>query len=369
MKNKIVDSSSLVEDKGQQTAFLGKYSGFQRYDFYKYAFTKNIEEKMRNSFWNPEEINMGNDYQKFPELPDHIQEIQIRIWLFQTLMDSGQNRGLDSVMAEITTSPEFEAMFKTQSYFELIHSLSYSHILRGIFSDATDIFDKISDYPEIQHRIDKEVNCYQSVQNIMNNQDKYELIDVKKSILELIVRIFALEGLKFYVSFLVTYVINDYYKKTQSSTEIIKLINFDEDMHVAVMAGTLNILRSNPNEGFSELINSDWFTTMATNIFKEVLEDELEWSKYLLSFGEIPTLTLEVTKQFMEYYADNRIAKIGLPKIYNRKKTDVVNWFEMYKDINKDNVAQQEKESTAYNIGILRNDIVDELLNFGWETK
>ena len=359
--SKILDTSNLVIEKSREKIFFGDYSGFQRYDNPTYKFAVQAEERQRNAFWNPNEISMVNDAQKFFELPEPMQEVMIRIWLFQTLMDSGQNKGLEEVVAELCTNPEFEAMFKTWGYFELVHSLSYSHLLRGIFSDASKIFDKIKDYPEIQKRIDKEIDLYSRVKNINALQT---LDDKKKLVLELLVNIFALEGVKFYISFLVTYVINNAYaNKIQGATRIIKLINFDEDIHTSMGAGTLGILKKEPSEGFKELMESDWYKQMVKDTFLKVYEDELSWAEYLLSIGDIPTLTKPVFEQFLKYYVDFRLQQIGVDKIYNQEKTDVVQWFENYKDMNKDNAALQESDLAVYSIGIMKNDIPDGVLN------
>jgi ribonucleoside-diphosphate reductase beta chain len=408
---KILDTKNLVT-KGEKKIFFGlNYSGFQRYDNPKYPFAVSMEEKQRNAFWNPKEISMTNDALKFFEMPEFIQEVMIRIWLFQTLMDSAQNSGLEEILASLCTNPEFEALFKTQGYFELIHSLSYSHILRGIFSDASVIFDRIADYPEIQKRVNKEIDLYNRVKNIGNNFDEiieaktrinnevqayiddnnitdkmelkriYDILEItnknlqleindklseedrNKLILELLVGILALEGVKFYVSFLMTYVINNNYNnKIQGATRIIKLINFDEDLHTSIISGTIQILKKNKIEGFSELINSDWFNNMAVKTFKDVLVDELEFADYLLSFGDIPTLTKGVIEAFMKYYVDERLNSIGINKIYNQEKTDVVQFFESYKDMDNSNIAQQESDMAVYSIGIMKNDIPDGVL-------
>ncbi len=362
--SRILNTKKIVPDRGKSKIFLGEYSGFQRYDAPKYNFAKNIEEHMRNAFWNPNEVSMTKDSQSFYDLPEFIQEVMIRIWLFQTVMDSAQNSGLEEVLASITTNPEFEAMFKTQGYFELIHSLSYSHILRGIFPDSTVIFDKIEAYDEIKRRVDKEIESYHKVANL----DGLDELEKKKAIVELLIRIFALEGVKFYVSFLVTYVINNNYgNKIQGATRIIKLINFDEDLHTRVISGTLNILKKNPEEGFADLINSDWYNDKVEEIFKEVFNDEMDWADYLLSFGNIPTLTKKVVGDFMKYYTDIRVSALGCKKIFNIEKSDIVTWFDMYKDIDKDNTAQQEAEATNYSIGILKNDLVDGEFKGSWE--
>lgn len=357
----IVCTSNLVPGLEKQKIFFGEYSGFQRYDQPKYPFAVNLEEKMRNAFWNPKEVSLVSDRIKFPDLPEFIQEIETEILLFQTLMDSGNNRGIDEVLASITTSPEFEAMFKTQGYFELIHSFSYSHILREVFPDASKVFDSVQDRTAIHNRIDKEIDCFNRVKKLMEgNSENLSLEEQKKLILELIVRIYALESLKFYISFLVTYVINNSYNnKIQGIARIIKLINFDEDLHVAVMSGTLNILKKEPDEGFTELMSTEWYAEMVESVFKEVVEDEIDWAKHLLTFGPIPTLTLPVMDNFIKYYANNRVKNIvpGLVLYKDAVKSDVVDWFETYKDINKDNTAQQEAEATNYNIGILQDDL------------
>ena len=353
--NRLIDTRNLVTDKSDERIFFGEYSSFQRYDNPSYSFAVNQENRQRNAFWNPNEISMTTDAQKFFDLPEFAQEVMIRIWLFQTLMDSGQNKGLEEVVAELCTNSEFEAMFKTWGYFELIHSLSYSHLLRGIFSDATAVFDRISEFPEIQKRIDKEVDLYDRVRNI-DSLDTLE--EKKKLVLELMVSIFALEGIKFYVSFLVTYVINNAYNsKIPGATRIIKLINFDEDIHTGMSSGLLNILRTEKSEGFSEIMKSTWYKEMVERTFKEVYQDELKWAEYLLSLGDVPTLTIPVVDKFLKYYVDLRSTQLGLDPIYGQEKTDVVQWFEQYKDMNKDNSALQESDLAVYSIGILQDDI------------
>jgi ribonucleoside-diphosphate reductase beta chain len=162
---------------------------------------------------------------------------------------------------------------------------------------------------------------------------------------------------------LVTYVINNNYNnKIQGATRIIKLINFDEDIHTSMVSGTIQILKKTKSEGFSELINSEWFNNMATKTFLDVLKDELEFYDYLASFGDIPTLTKRVVEDFMKYFVDDRLASIGVKKPFNQIKTDTVQYFEGEKDMNSANVAQQESDMAIYSIGIMKNDIPDGIL-------
>lgn len=359
---KLLDLNMFVKPKDIRI-FLGKYNGFQRYDIIKYPFAKQIENNMRQAFWTPEEISLISDRENFKDLPDGIKEVVVSNLLFQTLMDSSQNRGLDSIMAELVSSSEWEAAFKTQAFFELIHSLSYSHIIREVFSsDATEIFDRIYKIDEIKHRTDKEIEIYSLMKEYLSGEhvDWFEET-VRKNILKLLVHIYFLEGLKFYVSFMVTYVVNyNYNDAIAGITKIIKLINFDEDMHVAVVGGLIRILMSNEEEGFTQYFKSDWFKNEVNFIVDGIVNDELKWAEYLLSFGPIKSLTMEVFNKFMKYYANNRLEKINLPPLYkNIEKDDMVTWFDMYKDINKDNTAQQESTALNYNIGNMSIDYDD----------
>ncbi|MDX8383286.1 MAG: ribonucleotide-diphosphate reductase subunit beta [Ghiorsea sp.] len=354
---KILDTNNLIQSNNDKKIFLGNYGGFQRFDQYKYVFAKSIESKMRNAFWNPEEISLVTDRLKFADLPEHAKDIVTTNLLFQTLMDSAQSRGLDSVLIGMTTSPEWEMVFKTQAYFESIHSLSYSHIIREVFPDATKEFDKIQDIPEITHRIDDEVNCYNKF-----NTSKFKNADEesrKKMILELLVRIYALEGVKFYVSFLVTYTINNSYNNAiQGISRIIKLINFDEDIHVSVFAGLIGILKKNTDEGFHNLIKSDWFEEMTHKVFRKVVKDEISWGAFLLSKGNVPTLTNNIIEAFVKFFANKRLNQIKVPELYvNAKSNDVIEWFESYRNIDLDNTAGQEAEGLAYNRFILKDDM------------
>ncbi len=363
MKEKKLVNLNLNIPINKQRIFFGKYNGFQRYDFYKNNFSKVIERAMRQAFWTPEEISLIYDRENFKSLPFHTQEILIHNLLFQTLMDSGQNRGLDTIMSRLVTESEWEAVFKTQAFFELIHSLSYSHIIREMFpSNATDIFDRVYNIPEIKKRIDKEIDAYDEMNELLKNDVLEENDENKKKILKLLVHIYFLEGLKFYISFMVTYLINSSYKDAiPGITKIIKLINFDEDMHVGVVSGLINILRTDQNECFTSLFSSGWFEDVVYQIVDAIIKDELEWGQFLLSIGDVPSLTYEVMKDFMNFYANDRLRKIGLePKYKCRNDSEIVSWFQLYKDINKDNTAQQEAQALNYNIGSM----IDDTANF-----
>lgn len=361
-QDRIIDTGNLVTDKAKELIFFGEYSGFQRYDNPTYDFAVRLEERQRNAFWNPSEISLTTDAQKFYELPEDIQEVLTVVWLFQTLMDSGQNKGLEEVLAGLCTNSEVEAMFKTWGYFELIHSLSYSHLIRGIFSNSSEVFDRINQYPEILKTIDTEIDLYSRVgmleaethneTNTMSDDDK------KKLVLELLVNVFALEGIKFYLAFLVTYIVNNSYgSKIPGATRTMTLINFDEDIHTSMGSNVLHTLKTVEREEFTHLVNTEWFDSMVKDAFQKAYNDQMDFARFLLSIADVPTLTEGVVSSFLKYYVDLRLTQIQQPKLFNEEKSDVVTWFEYYKNLNLNNSALQESDAATYSVGIMRDDL------------
>lgn len=357
MAELIVDLDNL--NSKNDKIFFGKYSGFQRYDNPTFMSAVKLEESMRNAFWNPNEISMRDDAVKFHEMPKPVQDAMISIWMYQTLMDSSQNEGLEETICQMVTNPEYEALFKTWAYFELIHSISYSHIIRGIFANSVDIFERNMHNESIINRIRTEVESYSDIAKHcedLSNENSFSEENAKK-VIELILTIYALEGIKFYASFLYTYLIHDRYGSLPGATRIIKLINFDEDTHTSASVVLLKDLTNDPN--FKPIIQSEWFAEAAHNTFKRVLKDEKSFAEYLREvLGEYSPISAENTDKFLECYVDRRLQALGVPPLGEEAVPvgPIVDWFDSFKDLQKDNSALQESDIAVYNIGTLVDD-------------
>lgn len=346
----IVDVKNL--NSANDKIFFGEYSGFQRFDKPAFPAAVKLEESMRNAFWNPNEISMRTDAVKFHEMPEAVKQVMCSIWFYQTLMDSAQNRGLEETIAEFVTNPEWECLFKTWGYFEMIHSISYSHIIRGIFADSVEVFEKNFTNDAIIQRVKHEIDTYEHshTENPEANEQGV------KELLELILTIYALEGIKFYASFLLTYLIHDRYAAIPGASRIIKLINFDEDTHTRASVVLLGALMD--DERFRSVIQTEWFADKAQEVFARVLADEKSFADYLVEQGgmELP-VSRDGVHKFLDYYTDKRLLDIGVPALTEQEKTPLVEWFDNYKDLNKENIALQESDMAVYNIGVMVDDL------------
>ena len=356
MSELIVDFNNLNTENNQ--IFFGSYSGFQRYDNPAFPSAVKLEESMRNAFWNPNEISMRDDAVKFHLMPTPVQDAMCSIWFYQTLMDSAQNRGLEETISLFVTNPEFEALFKTWGYFEMIHSLSYSHIIRGIFMDSTPVFERNFSNMDIINRVKSEIEQYSDIAAYAEDLAGAEFSEENaKKIIELILTIYALEGIKFYASFLYTYLIHDRYASIPGATRIIKLINHDENTHTAASVVLLRELMKDPR--FEAIISTEWFADVAQKHFLKVYHDESNFAEYLRGvLSEYTPISEENTNNFLKYWVDSRLADLGIPGIFgNPEASPIVEWFTTYMDMNKDAIALQESDLAVYNIGTMVDDM------------
>ena len=356
MSELIVNFNNLNSKNDQ--IFFGEYSGFQRYDDPAFPSAVKLEESMRGAFWNPNEISMRDDAVKFHLMPTPVQDAMCSIWFYQTLMDSAQNRGLEETISLFVTNPEFEALFKTWGYFEMIHSLSYSHIIRGIFMDSTPVFERNFHNTDIINRVKSEIEQYSDIAAYAEDLAGAEFSEENaKKIIELILTIYALEGIKFYASFLYTYLIHDRYASIPGATRIIKLIAFDELMHT--VASTVLIKELRKDTRFSEILESDWFAETAQKHFLKVYQDESNFAEYLRGvLGEFTPISEENTNNFLKYWVDLRLRDIGVAGVFGDfEETPIVEWFNSYGDLNLDNSALQESDSAVYTLNTMVDDM------------
>ena len=122
----------------------------QRFEEVKYNKIANFETTARGFFWVPEEISLTKDAADFKDASDAVKHIFTSNLLRQTALDSLQGRGPTQIFTPVVSLPELETLMLNWGFFESnIHSRSYSHIIRNIYSVPKDVFNTIHDTQEI----------------------------------------------------------------------------------------------------------------------------------------------------------------------------------------------------------------------------
>ncbi len=349
----IVNFDNTLKSVNESKIFFGTTDGIQRYDRFKHPISDNLVKVQQGSIWFPKEISYVKDMVGIMQIPVAHRTIYTLNLGFQTVADTYANRHLDNVLCNYVTSPEWERVLKWQAIFELIHSEAYSENIRKVFVDAEATFQDILSNPEIHKRLELELSFYK--QFCIDIESSDETVRAKAILRECIIQ-YALENLRFMISFLYTYRINEANGQVlQGSVNNITLILNDETIHTTIFKHLLNILRGDASEGFIELANSEWFERTLINVFSEVIASELKWFEYLNSIAEFEGFNINQAREFLEFYAEKALRGVKVNSPFDSVRNELVEFFELKRNINGVKSLAQETDVLSYNIGVLQD--------------
>lgn len=326
--------------------FLGKNLGLQRYDIKKYPIFYELYDKQLSFFWRPQEVSLLKDRADYQLLTEEERFVFDSNLQFQTFCDSLLSRAIHTIM-QYVTNPELEICMNAWSFFETIHSNSYTYILENVYSDSNAFFNSILENQEIQKRAKEICGKYDE---LLNNHGT----DVKQKIFDALLATQIIEGLTFCVSFATSFYFG-FRGKMEGNSKIIGLISRDEiQAHVAITQNILKILAKYKDEGFQDIIKAN--ESKVYEAYSMAVEMEKNWADYLFSRGNLVGLTKDSLKVYVEWLANNRLVSMGYNKLFPNTKTNpLAGWLDSFYDSKKVQVAPQETEISSYIKGIDNN--------------
>lgn len=326
-----------------------------RYDMLKYNNFDKLTDKQLSFFWRPQEIQIGRDSKDFKSLNDFGQFLFTSNLSRQIILDSVQGRGPSEAFLPICSIPELEVWIQTWAFFETIHSRSYTHIIRNVYSDPSVLFDNILETREIVDCARDISKYYDDLIALNNNPEKFGSLEHKKALWLCLNAVNALEGIRFYVSFACSWNFAEL-KTMEGNAKIIKLIARDENLH---LAGTQQILKLLPKDDPEFEVIRDEYQLEVEEIYASVIEQEKDWARYLLSKGSIIGLSEKLLCDYIEWIAVRRMKAVGLPT-YDLAKgvgSNPLPWTQKWISGSEVQVAPQEVELSSYTIGAIKQDV------------
>lgn len=352
-----------------QPMFMGENVNVARYDQQKHAIFEKMIEKQISFFWRPEEVDLSRDRADFMKLSEAEQHMLISNLKYQTLLDSVQGRSPNIALLPLVSIPELETWIETWSFFETIHSRSYTHIMRNVFSNPTEVLDSIVVDEEIRKRAGDIAKYYDDLilatqllqtqgegVHTLEDGSTYNVTtrDVKKKLYLCMQSVNALEAIRFYVSFACTFAFAER-KLMEGNSKIIKLIARDENLHLTSTQHILNLWAKGKDDPDMAHIAEEC-KDEARNIFIAAVQQEKEWAQYLFSKGSMIGLNADILCQYIEYIANQRMSAIGFDQPFAQRENPLP-WMNSY--LNSDNVqvAPQETEISNYLVGQIDSDM------------
>jgi ribonucleotide reductase beta subunit family protein with ferritin-like domain len=369
IKGMTVFNTEQVDTK-KQPMFFGKPLGVQRYDSYKYPVFDKLTTQQLGYFWRPEEVSLQKDRGDYQTLRPEQKHIYTSNLKYQIMLDSIQGRGPGMAFIPYCSLPELEACMEVWGFMEMIHSRSYTYIIKNIYSDPSEVFDKIVTDERILERAKSVTESYddfiQASQQYgvsdtwLHNLEgvsyaKESINDVKRKLYRAIANVNILEGIRFYVSFACSFAFGEL-KLMEGSAKIISLIARDENQHLAITQNILNKWRDGDDPEMKQIMKEEEEWTYA--MFDRAVNEEKRWADYLFKDGSMIGLNDKLLQQYVEWIANRRLKAIGLKPQYDiSANNNPLPWTQHWISSKGLQVAPQETEQETYIVGGLKQDM------------
>ena len=357
-------------DTKKQPMFFGKPLGVQRYDSYKYPVFDKLTQQQLGYFWRPEEVSLQKvrgDYQQLTPEQKHIFTSNLK---YQIMLDSVQGRAPGMAFAPYCSLPELEGCINVWQFMEMIHSRSYTYIIKNVYSDPSEVFDTIIKDDNILQRAESVTKSYDDFVNEAHSYDSgnawkfaveghpagtLDRRELKRKLYRAIANVNILEGIRFYVSFACSFAFGEN-KLMEGSAKILSLISRDESQHLVITQQILKKWAEGDDPEMQQIAAEE--KPFVKDMFRNTVNEEKAWADYLFKEGSMIGLNARLLNNYVEWIANRRMKAIGLNPIYDQPlRNNPLPWTEHWLNSKGQQNAPQETEIESYVIGGIKQDV------------
>jgi ribonucleoside-diphosphate reductase beta chain len=350
--------------------FFGSPLGVQRYDTYKYPEFEKLTQQQLSFFWRPEEVSLQKDKSDYITLRPEQKHIFTSNLKYQILLDSVQGRGPGMAFIPYCSLPELEAAMTVWEFMEMVHSRSYTYIIKNVYANPSEVFDTIIKDEMILERAGSVTTAYDDFINSSQQYSSTEMwkfanegvdlgkdsrIELKRKLYRAIANVNILEGIRFYVSFACSFAFGEL-KLMEGSAKIISLIARDESQHLHLTQKILTKWANGDDPEMLQIIKDE--ESYVYKMFELAVNEEKRWAQYLFKDGSMIGLNDKLLWMYVEWIANIRMKSIKLKPLFDvPAKNNPLPWTEHWLNSKNMQEAPQETEKESYLVGALNQDM------------
>jgi len=357
-------------DTTKQTMFFGQPLGVQRYDNFKYPVFDKLTQTQLGYFWRPEEVSLQKDRADYQQLRPEQKHIFTSNLKYQIMLDSVQGRGPGMAFMPYCSLPELESAMSIWQTMEMVHSRSYTHIIKNVYPDPSVVFDEIITDERILERAATVTEAYDDFLQAAHLYDtgnmwkgdwkdsptaQWELKELKRKLYRAVANVYILEGIRFYVSFACSFAFGEN-KLMEGNAKIISLIARDESQHMTITQNILNKWKAGDDPEMVEIVKEE--EQNVYKMFEKCVEEEVIWADYLFKDGSMIGLNAKLLQKYVEWTANKRMKSIGMKPTFDAPlNNNPLPWTQHWLSSRGLQVAPQETEVESYVIGGIKQDV------------
>ena len=323
-------------DTKAQPMFFGQPLGVQQYTSFKYPVFDKLTQTQLSFFWRPDEVSLQKDRSDYQSLRPEQKHIFTSNLKYQVMLDSVQGRGPSMAFMPYCSLPELESAMEAWGFMEMIHSRSYTHIIKNLYSQPEEIFNTILGDEKILSRATTVTAAYdqfiQSAQHYgqgewqhalegagYSREERYEL---KRLLFRAMMNVNILEGIRFYVSFACSFAFGEL-KVMEGSAKIISLIARDENQHLVLTQNIINNWRKGDDPDLQKIYDEE--IENSRKMFETTVNEEKAWAHHLMKDGSLIGLNEKLLHKYVVFIANKRLKAIGFDPIFENLSVIIFN--------------------------------------------
>ena len=355
-----------------QPMFFGQPLGVQQYTSFKYPVFDKLTQTQLSFFWRPDEVSLQKDRSDYQSLRPEQKHIFTSNLKYQVMLDSVQGRGPGMAFLPYCSLPELESAMEAWSFMEMIHSRSYTHIIKNLYPQPEEVFGTILEDEKILSRATSVTRSYDDFirDAARYGQGDWELAqegagsftdvrkEVKRKLFRAMMNVNILEGIRFYVSFACSFAFGEL-KVMEGSAKIISLIARDENQHLVLTQNIINKWKEGDDPDMQAIYHEEMDYSRA--MFEKAANEEKAWARYLFKDGSMIGLSEKLLYNYVDWVVNRRMKAVGLKPLFDvPASNNPLPWTNHWLQSKSVQVAPQETEVESYVIGGIRQDIEED---------
>ncbi len=340
------------DDYEETNLFLGQPGGLLDTIHKPYPEIFRMYKKMLSLRWDENEFDYGSCKPEFATCSKPMYQAMIYNLAYQWEADTVAARSIVPLLAPFITNSELWCATMAIGTNEILHSLTYSEIVRNSFDNPNEVLDEVLSVTESFKRLEAVAKVFGYVHSISHS---YALGEASKeqaynAVMLFYTALYCLERIQFISSFIVTFAFGEIGMFVPIAKAIQKICQDEYEVHQVVDRMVIQTeLKTQRGQQWLDK-NKD----KVKSIIVEVTNNELEWSEFLgTEDRQLPGITVEKLKSSVVFNAQPVFDVFGIESPYPRIEANPLPFLEEWMDVNAIQAAPQEEagRNSAYLIG------------------
>lgn len=278
--------------------------------------------------WVPEEISMQKDVEQWKD-PNVLSATERRMILWNLgFFSTAESLTANNIVLAVynhVTNPECRQYLLRQAYEEAVHTDTFIYCCDTLGLDPEEIYNMYKTIPSIKKKDDFVVELTKSIFDPHFTTDGTQ--NIQDFLRDLVGFYVIMEGIFFYAGFAMMLALKRQ-NKMIGVGEQFEYIMRDESLHLAFGCDLINQVKSEFPEVWTQEFQDEIVDLVKKSVVLEQTYADDACPEGLLG------INAKEFKKYVEYIADRRLLRLGLPKIYGRENP--FPWMSSATDLNKE---------------------------------